>query len=41
MYLMSRPDLSLYFSANGLASRVRRTFEAKSIVAIHEIWMAT
>ena len=41
MYLMSRPDLSLYFPANGLASRVRRTFEAKSIVAIHEIWMAT
>ena len=41
MYLMSRPDLSIYMPATGLASRVRRTFEVKNLVAIHEIWMAT
>ena len=39
MYLMSCPDLSPYFPANGLRSRVRRYFEAKSKVAIHEIWL--
>ena len=39
MYLMSRPDLSPYFSTKGLGSRVRRYFEAKSSMAIHEIWL--
>jgi methylase of polypeptide subunit release factors len=39
MYLMSRPDLAPYFPANGLTSRVRRAFEAKASVAIHELWM--
>lgn len=38
MYLMSRPDLSPYFPCNGLGSKVRRHFTAKSSVAIHEIW---
>jgi hypothetical protein len=37
MYLMSRPDLSRYMPANGLLSKIRRNFEAKSKVAIHEI----
>ncbi|HYA14743.1 MAG TPA: methyltransferase [Syntrophales bacterium] len=39
MYLMSNPDLSLYFPATGLRARVRKYFEAKSSVAIHEIWL--
>mgnify|MGYP001573408996 CR=1 FL=1 len=38
MYLMSRPDLSPYFPANGLGSKALRQFTAKSSVAIHEIW---
>jgi hypothetical protein len=38
MYLMSRPDLSPYFPANGLQWRALRCFEAKSSVAIHKIW---
>jgi hypothetical protein len=37
MYLMSQPDISPYMPARGLCSKVRRYFEAKSKVAIHEI----
>jgi tRNA1(Val) A37 N6-methylase TrmN6 len=39
MYLMSRPDLSPYFPANGMQWKVLRQFEAKSKVAIHRIWL--
>ena len=38
MYLMSKPDLSPYFPANGLGSKSLRHFTAKSSVAIHKIW---
>lgn len=37
LYLMSQPDISPYMPAKGLCSKVRRNFEAKSKVAIHEI----
>jgi hypothetical protein len=37
LYLMSQPDISPYMPAKGLISKVRRNFEAKSKVAIHEI----
>jgi hypothetical protein len=38
MYLMSRPDLSPYFPANGLHWQVLRCFEADNSLAIHKIW---
>jgi tRNA1(Val) A37 N6-methylase TrmN6 len=37
MYLMSRPDLSLYVNTQGLCVKTRRQFEPLSRVAIHEI----
>ena len=37
MFLMSRPDLSPYLSSSGIHTKIRRCFEAKSSVAIHEI----
>jgi SAM-dependent methyltransferase len=37
MYLMSRPDLSLYVNTDGLCVKTRRQFEPLSRVAIHEI----
>ncbi len=41
MYLMSRPDLSPYFPANGLRGKVLRYFEADNNLAIHKIWQET
>ena len=39
MYLMSRPDLSPFFPANGLHWKVLRYFETDNSLAIHMIWM--
>ena len=38
MFLMSRPDLAPYIPLNGVQWRMRRSFIAKSSVAIHEVW---
>ncbi len=39
MYLMSCPDLSPHIQAKEIRSKARRSFVAKSSVAIHEVWV--